>query len=139
LETIDRPALKPFPVDPYVYAEWGLRRVGIDYHVDVDAHYYSVPHRFARAQVDVRLTARTVEIFFKGERIAAHQRTNRKNTTVPEHMPSSHRRYAGWTVTRIREDAVVGARTIDNARESTRLIGRVVFRFYFADAGSRAD
>ena len=71
------------------------------------AHYYSVPHRFARAEVDVRLTARTVEIFLKGERIAAHMRNsgNRKHTTVPEHMPSSHRRYAGWTIDRIRADA----------------------------------
>jgi transposase len=109
LEAIDRPALKPLPIEPYVFAEWNLRRVGIDYHVDVDAHYYSVPHRFARAQVDVRLTSRTVEIFFRGERIAAHQRisSNRKHTTVPDHMPSSHRRYAGWTVTRIREDAAM--------------------------------
>jgi transposase len=82
--------------EPYIFAEWCLRRVGIDYHVDVGAHYYSVVHRFARAQVDVRLTARTVEIFFKGERITAHQRisSNRKHTTVPDHMPSSHRRYA---------------------------------------------
>jgi transposase len=109
LEEIDRPALKPLPTEPYIFAEWCLRRVGIDYHVDVEAHYYSVPHRFARAQVDVWLTARTVEIFFKGERIAAHQRisSNRKHTTVPDHMPSSHRRYAGWTVTRIREDAAL--------------------------------
>jgi transposase len=66
-----------------------------------------VPHRFARAEVDARLTARTVEIFLKGDRIAAHMRTggNHKHTTVPEHMPSSHRRYAGWTIERIRVDA----------------------------------
>ena len=82
-------------------------RVGIDYHVDIDAHYYSVPCRFARAEVDARLTTRGVEIFHKGERIAVHLRAsgNRKHTTVPEHMPSSHRRYAGWTIERIREDA----------------------------------
>jgi transposase len=77
------------------------------YHVDIDAHYYSVPYRFARAEVDARLTARGVEIFHKDERIAVHLRAsgNRKHTTVPEHMPSSHRRYAGWTIERIREDA----------------------------------
>jgi DNA replication protein DnaC len=69
--------------------------------------YYSVPYRFVRAEVDVRLTARGVEIFHKGERIAVHLRSsgNRKHTTVSEHMPSSHRRYAGWTIERIREDA----------------------------------
>jgi len=107
LEELDRPFLRPLPVEPYVFAEWRARRVGIDYHVDVDHHFYSVPHRFARQPVEARITARAVEIFFKGERIAAHQRMsgNRKHTTIPEHMPSSHRRYADWTVARIRREA----------------------------------
>ena len=91
LEEIDRPALKALPESPYVFAEWRICRVSIDYHVEVEAHYYSVPHRFVRAEVEVRFTARTVEIFHKGERIAAHQRVsgNHKHTTVPEHMASS--------------------------------------------------
>ena len=95
------------PSEPYEYSEWRVRRVGVDHHVDIDAHYYSVPYRFARAEVEARLTACGVEIFQKGERIAVHLRAsgNRKHTTVPEHMPSSHRRYAGWTIERIREDA----------------------------------
>ena len=107
LEEIDRPALKDLPGEPYEHSEWRVRRVGVDYHVDIDAHYYSVPYRFARAEVEARLTARGVEIFHKGERIAVHLRGsgNRKHTTVPEHMPSSHRRYAGWTIERIRDDA----------------------------------
>jgi transposase len=107
LEELDRPMLKPLPVEPYVFAEWHLRRVGIDYHVDVERHYYSVPHRFAKDAVEVRLTARTVEVFAKGERIAAHLRSsgNGKHTTVRDHMPSSHRRYADWTIERIRRDA----------------------------------
>lgn len=109
LEDLDRPLLKPLPVEPYVYAEWRIRRVGIDYHLDIDRHYYSVPYRFAKDQVEVRLTARTVEVFLKGERIAAHLRSsgNGKHTTVPEHMPSSHRRYADWTVDRIRREAAM--------------------------------
>lgn len=107
LEELDRPALKPLPADPYVFAEWRARRVGIDYHVDVDKHYYSVPHRFARAEVEVRLTSRSVEVFARGERIAVHLRSsgNGKHTTVQEHMPASHRRYANWTLDRIRTDA----------------------------------
>lgn len=107
LEQIDRPALKALPAEPYEFSEWRTCRVGIDYHVDAGAHYYSVPYRFARAEVDVRLTVRTVEIFLKGERIAVHVRIsgNRKHTTVADHMPSSHRRYAGWTIDRIRQDA----------------------------------
>jgi transposase len=107
LEELDRPRLKPLPVEPYVFAEWRIRRVGIDYHVDIDRHYYSVPYRFARQAVEARVTGRTIEVFAKGERIAAHLRSssNGKHTTVREHMPSSHRRYADWTIDRIRGDA----------------------------------
>jgi transposase len=107
LEEVDRPALKGLPAEPYEYAEWKKCRVGIDYHVEVAFHYYSVPHRLMRAEVEARLTARTVEVFLKGERIAAHVRGggNHKHTTLDEHMPSSHRRYAGWTIERIRADA----------------------------------
>ena len=107
LEELDRPHLKPLPAEPYSFAEWRLRRVGVDYHVEVEAHFYSVPYRFARSEVEVRLTPRTVEVFLKGERVAAHLRSsgNHRHTTVPEHMPSSHRRYADWTVERIRREA----------------------------------
>jgi transposase len=95
------------PAEPYVLAEWRVRKVGLDYHVDVDGHFYSVPHRHARASVEVRLTLRTVEVFLKGERIAAHMRGSGdgKHTTTPEHMPSSHRRYADWTIERILREA----------------------------------
>src|SRR5215831_16895037 len=107
LEELDRPHLEQLPAEPYCFAEWRLRRVGIDYHIEVDAHFYSVPHRFARHEVEVRLTPQTVEIFLKGERIAAHRRgsPNHGHTTLAEHMPSSHRRYADWTVERIRRTA----------------------------------
>jgi transposase len=114
LEELDRPALKPLPAEPYVFAEWRIRRVGIDYHVEVEHHFYSVPYRFARSEVEVRLTSRAVEIFAKGERIAVHLRSsgNGKHTTLADHMPSSHRRYADWTVSRIRRDAsLVGPAT----------------------------
>src|ERR1700726_2811832 len=109
LEELDRPALKSLPIEPYVFAEWRVRRVGIDYHIDVEGHFYSVPYRFARTEVEVRLTGRTIEIFARGERVAVHMRSsgNGKHTTVPDHMPSSHRRYADWTIGRIRRDATL--------------------------------
>lgn len=107
LEEIDRPALRPLPAEPYVMAEWRIRRVGIDYHVEAENHFYSVPYRFARTEVDVRLTARAVEVFLKGDRIAVHRRGSGdgKHTTAPDHMPSSHRRHAGWTIERITREA----------------------------------
>jgi transposase len=106
-EELDRPALAPLPAEPYTYAEWRLRRVGLDYHVDIDGHYYSVPYRLLKEQVEARITQRTIELFHKGERVACHMRggLRGRHTTLPEHMPSSHRRYAGWTIDRIRRDA----------------------------------
>src|ERR1700744_4965796 len=75
-EELDRPNLKAMPAEPYSFAEWRLRRVGVDYHVELEGHFYSVPYRFARNEVEVRLTGRTVEIFLKGERIALHMRSS---------------------------------------------------------------
>lgn len=106
-EDLERPALKPLPAEPYVFATWNECRVGLDYHVEVEKHYYSVPHQLLREKVWARITARTVEVFHGGKRVAAHVRSsaNRKHTTVREHMPSSHRRYADWTPERLRRQA----------------------------------
>jgi len=106
-EEIDRPHLTPLPIEDYVYAEWRIRRANLDYHVDIDGSYYSVPFAHARDQIEARVTARTVELFVKGQRVAAHARlgTCGRHTTVPEHMPSSHRRHAGWTPSRIQVEA----------------------------------
>lgn len=111
-DRLDRPALKPLPVAAYVYAEWKLCTVALDNHVDVERHYYSVPHQLLRQKVWVRLTARTVEVFAKGKRVASHARasSNRQHTTVRDHMPSSHRGYADWTRDRIKRQAAgIGA------------------------------
>jgi len=106
-DEIDRPALKALPVEPYRYAEWKQCKVGFDYHVEVEHHYYSVPHTLLRERVWVRLAAHTVEVFHRGNRVAVHMRSSsdRRHTTVRDHMPSSHRRYADWTPERIRRQA----------------------------------
>jgi transposase len=113
-DELDRPKLKPLPEERYVYAEWRQRRAGLDYHVEIERHYYSIPYRFARETVEARITARTIELFHKGERIAAHIRGsgNGHHTTTPEHMASSHRNFADWTIERItRESSAIGVCT----------------------------
>ena len=113
-EQLDQPALVPLPAEPFVYAEWRIRRVALDYHVDIDGHYYSVPHRLLREQVEARVTARTIELFHKGARVAVHVRggARGRHTTLPEHMPQAHRRHAEWTIERIHEEAAaIGAAT----------------------------
>ncbi len=98
-ERIERGALRPLPLVEYEFAEWRLARVGLDYHVEANGFFYSVPHALIRAQVDVRSTTRTVEVFHRGQRVACHERRHGgpRHGTDPDHMPSAHRRYAEWT------------------------------------------
>ena len=102
-EDLDRPALKPLPAERYEYAEWRKARVNIDYHIQVDGRFYSVPHALARREVEVRLAATTVEIFRRHRRVAAHIRGRRKGgyTTDPGHMPAAHRAHLEWTPSRL--------------------------------------
>ena len=103
-ETIDRPAMRPLPPTRYEFASWRLGlKVNIDYHIEADGHYYSVPYQLVGARVDVRSTTTVVEVFHKARRVASHLRSylRGRHTTDPAHMPESHRRHAEWTPSRI--------------------------------------
>jgi len=102
-ETLERPALKPLPIQRYLYADWKLARVNIDYHIELDHHYYSVPYQLIHQQLDVRFTDLVVEILFKGRRVASHRRSYHKGgfTTLREHMPKAHQQYLDWTPSRL--------------------------------------
>ena len=104
-EALDKPALRPLPTQRYQYAEWKEARVHIDYHVEVDKHYYSVPYQLVKKQLSVRITENTIECFHKGQRVASHQRSHLKgrHTTDSVHMPEKHRKYAQWTPERMQE------------------------------------
>jgi transposase len=102
-ETLDRPAMKPLPTERYVFAEWKRARVHVDYHIEIQGHYYSVPYQRVGQQLEVRVTGTTIEAFHRGARIASHVRSSAKgrHTTLGEHMPRAHREYAEWTPTRL--------------------------------------
>jgi transposase len=113
-EALDRPAMRPLPAAPYVYAEWKRVRAAFDYHVDVDKHYYSVPHALVGQELWARFSAATVEVFHRSQRVASHVRSYQRgaHTTLSEHMPRSHRAHAQWTPTRlINWGASIGANT----------------------------
>jgi transposase len=102
-EEIDRPALRPLPPRPYEFATFQGAKVHIDYHVQVDNHYYSVPYQLVGEKVAVRLTVSTVEICLRGRRVASHLRSylRGRHTTDPAHRPESHRRHGEWPPHRI--------------------------------------
>jgi transposase len=97
-----------------VYGEWKYARVNIDYHVELDGHYYSVPHALVQEKVDLRYTAQTVEVYHRGQRVASHRRSSERgrHTTVPEHMPKAHQKHLEWTPSRlIRWGSSIGPET----------------------------
>lgn len=103
-ETLDKPALKPLPLTRYEFAQWKKARVNIDYHVEVENNYYSVPYQLVRQEVEVRFTNTTVEVLHKGQRVASHARSYKKGgdyVTEPKHMPLAHQKYLEWTPSRI--------------------------------------
>lgn len=114
---LDQPALRPLPAEPFVFGDWTIHaRVNIDYHIDVHGHYYSVPHQLLHELVDARRTATTVEVFHRGQRVAAHVRDDRRgrHTTDPAHMPKAHREHLEWSPSRLIDWArTIGPRTAD--------------------------
>jgi transposase len=102
-EEVEKPALLPLPTQRYELAEWHKATVNIDYHVQVDWHFYSVPYQLVNRKVEVRLTVRTVEIFYRGKRVAAHRRSRVRGgfTTDPSHRPKSHQRHLEWSPGRL--------------------------------------
>jgi transposase len=102
-EELDRPALRSLPSTRYQLAVWKEAKVNIDYHIEADKHRYSVPYQLVHKKVDVRSTQTTLEIFFKGKRVATHKHSSHKGgfTTLKEHMPKAHQAYAEWTSERL--------------------------------------
>jgi len=102
-ERLDQPVLRPLPATPFVYGEWKVARVNVDYHIELQGHYYSTPFSLVHEAVDERFTATTVEIFHRGRRVAAHRRSDVRggHTTIAAHMPKAHQAHLEWTPSRI--------------------------------------
>jgi transposase len=102
-QEIDQPALRPLPPARYDFATWTKAKVSLDYHLQIDRNFYSTPYHLVGSVLEVRTSANVVEIFAKNRRVASHKRSYAKGIAVtePAHMPSSHRRHAQWTPSRI--------------------------------------
>ena len=100
---LDRPAMAPLPAARFELHHWNEARVNIDYHVQFDRHFYSVPYTLTGERVEIRSTATTIEIFHRGQRVASHVRSHEpyKATTVNEHRPKSHQQHLAWPPSRL--------------------------------------
>ena len=100
---LDRPALKPLPEQRFELRGWAEARVNIDYHVEFERHYYSVPYRLKGEWVEIRSTTNTIEIYHRGERVASHARSREpyKATTIAAHRPKSHQEHLAWPPSRL--------------------------------------
>jgi transposase len=126
-DAVDKPALNPLPPEKYKYAEWLHAKIHIDYHFVFDDHYYSVPYKYIHHEVEVRATAKTVECFYDGKRIASHPRSS-----LSEHMPLAHRAHAEWTPERMKRWAnKIGPHTM-------KFIDRLIISRAFPEQAYRA-
>ena len=102
-EQLDAPYLRALPASQFVLADWKHAAVNIDYHVEVDGHYYSAPHALVWQKVELRITRITIEVLTRGRRVASHPKNPRKGgySTMAEHMPTAHRAHAEWWPSRL--------------------------------------
>lgn len=98
-EMLDKPALKPLPKSSYQYVEIKAARVHIDYHIEYDKHYYSVPHHLVKEQVEVQASNTLISVYAYGQRVSSHPRSYVRgaHSTLTEHMPASHRAISEWS------------------------------------------
>jgi len=131
---VDREAMLPLPDSPYEFATFKKARVNIDYHIEVEKHYYSVPYQLTREEVEVRLTRTTVEVFWRGKRVASHPRSYVKGatTTLDDHRPASHRAYLEWTPSRIASWAAA------TGQATAELVARIMAEKPHPEMGYRA-
>lgn len=103
-EEIDKPVLKALPHSPYELAYWKKATVHLDYHVEVEGRYYSVPHTLVKKKLDIRYTEKTVECFYRNKRVASHLRNTAhgRHVTIKEYMPLKHQKYLEWTPERFK-------------------------------------
>lgn len=111
-EKIDKPELMALPKHGFTFAQWKQAKVNLDYHIEVNRHYYSVPYTFVRQSVMVKITETMVEIFHQNQRISCHKRSQAKfqHSTKAEHMPPEHWAYKSQS----REKFTAWAKTIGN-------------------------
>ncbi len=102
-ETLEKSALRPLPAERYELAQWRTVRANIDYHCELVRNFYSVPHQLIHAEIEARLTTSTVELFYKGRRVASHVRLwgIGQYSTDPQHMPVAHQQHLEWTPSRL--------------------------------------
>jgi hypothetical protein len=83
------------PRDPFTYGQWKYAKINVDYHIEIEHHYYSVPHGLVHEEVEAWVTATTVEIYHEGQRVASHPRSYQRarHTTTPAHMPKAHQKH----------------------------------------------
>jgi transposase len=131
---LDKPVLKALPQHRYEFKNVRWRRVNVDYHIEIEGSYYSVPYQLAGKEVIARYNRRIVDISFNNKSIALHPRLSEVNqaSTAKEHMPASHRRYAGTSPSAlIKQAEAIGP-------ETGRLIHKIISEDKHPEKGYRS-
>lgn len=100
----ERPAMRALPVQAYQYTFIKKVKVHIDYHVEIEKHYYSVPYGLVKKQIEAHVSEHTVSLYYQGQQVATHLKSERLggHTTRVEHMPKAHQDYVKWNPERLK-------------------------------------
>ncbi len=132
-DSIDRPALLPLPKQSYQYTDITTVKVNIDYHVQYEDHFYSIPHHLVGEAIELHAKEYIIELYFHNQRITSHARKYYSGmTTVSEHMPVKHEKHHKWTPGRlmnwakdIGDEVLLWVKTVLNQRQHPEQAYRV--------------
>lgn len=104
-DTLEKSLLGALPQERFEICEWKKAKVNIDYHIELERHYYSVPYKLVQQEVSLRFTESIVEIYHQNNRVASHKRSRTvgHHTTIKEHMPKSHQEHLEWSPSRMQK------------------------------------
>lgn len=98
---VEKQTLQQLPERRYEMKQQSFATVMLNGHVLLtqDKHYYSVPYQYIRKKVKLLYSISQVEVFYKYNRIALHQRDRRpySYTTITDHLASTHKFITEWT------------------------------------------
>ena len=113
---IEKPALRPLPPTAYEFATWKKAKVHLDYHVEIERSYYSVPYALIGKTVEARITANAIEVFHRQSLVARHLRSRVRGrfVTLAVHRPERHSAVIDLTHERLMQRALaIGSATAE--------------------------
>jgi len=131
--SVDKPNARPLPQTAHVIREWFSPSINIDYHIEVEKRYYSVPWNYYGKKVKACIENGVLSVFYKEKCIATRAVKEKEYhfSTNPEHMPPAHKAQYSWNA------ALINKQARETGPNTLALINKIIAQKTFPEQGYR--